>query len=68
MQNGTTRYPTKKQLANLQREYNNAPVKKTVLEKYDISMPCLLNVLANKRCSERIFNKLFKSEKAKLIN
>jgi hypothetical protein len=59
MANGATKYPTKKQLDALKKEYDKERVKKDFLDRYNISRPSFLNVLKNKRCSEKIYNGLF---------
>jgi hypothetical protein len=60
MANGKTVYPTKKQLAKIKKEYGSSRIKKDFLDKYNISLSCYNNVVTNERCSEKIFNKLFK--------
>jgi hypothetical protein len=59
MKNGVTKILTEKQHSKLMIEYNKHRVKSDLVAKYSLPVPTIERVIQNKRCSERVFNKLF---------
>jgi Mor family transcriptional regulator len=64
MKNGKTVELSNKQLSKLLKEVEVSRVKKDIERKYDLSIMTIYNVLQNKRCSERIYQSLFKSKQS----
>jgi hypothetical protein len=61
MKNGKTIELNQRQLSKLQKELDQFRVKRDYERKYNISIMTVNNVVANKRCSQRIFQSLFKT-------
>ena len=61
MKNGKTIELSQRQLSKLQRELDQYRVKRDFERKYNISIMTVNNVVENKRCSQRIFESLFKT-------
>ncbi len=60
MKNGKTVELSTKQVTKLQKELEQFRVKKDFERKHNISIMTVYNVVSNKRCSERIYQSLFK--------
>ena len=63
MKNGKSVVLTEKQKSKLMLEYNSCRVKQDIANKYDLSILTIERTIANGRCSERVFNVLFKNKK-----
>ena len=61
MKNGKTIELNQRQLIKLQKELEQFRVKRDFERKYNISIMTVNNVVTNKRCSQRIFQSLFKT-------
>jgi hypothetical protein len=61
MKNGKTIELNQRQLSKLQKELDHFRVKRDFERKYNISIMTVNNVVTNKRCSQRIFQSLFKT-------
>ena len=61
MKNGKTIELSQRQLSKLQKELDQFRVKKDFERKHNISVMTVYNVVSNKRCSQRIFESLFKT-------
>ena len=57
--NGKTKYLTKAELNKLKKNYDNTRVKNDLVEVYGLPVNTIKNVLANARCSEKVYKKLF---------
>jgi hypothetical protein len=61
MKNGKTIELNQRQLSKLQKELDHFRVKRDFERKYNISIMTVNNVVTNKRCSQRIYKSLFKT-------
>lgn len=61
MKNGKTIELNQRQLSRLQKELDQFRVKRDFERKYNISIMTVNNVVSNKRCSQRIYQSLFKT-------
>lgn len=61
MKNGKTIELNQRQLSRLQKELDQFRVKRDFERKYNISIMTVNNVVNNKRCSQRIYQSLFKT-------
>jgi hypothetical protein len=64
MKNGKTVELSTKEVIKLQKELEQFRVKKDFERKHNISIMTVYNVVSNKRCSERIYQSLFKTSKS----
>jgi len=64
MKNGKTVELSNKQVTKLQKELEQFRVKKDFERKHNISIMTVYNVVSNKRCSERIYQSLFKTKQS----
>jgi hypothetical protein len=64
MKNGKTVELSTKQVIKLQKELEQFRVKKDFERKHNISIMTVYNVVSNKRCSERIYQSLFKTKQS----
>lgn len=60
MSNGKSKELTATQKSKIFSEFNKTRVKSDLEFKYNIKIPTIIRVLKTGRCSERIFNVLFK--------
>jgi hypothetical protein len=64
MKNGKTVELSTKQVTKLQKELEQFRVKKDFERKHNISVMTVYNVVSNKRCSQRIYQSLFKTNQS----